>query len=482
MFNRYSSETLPSFHARCHAEFVDFLSANSNVGVLLVEPQSGSSCIAQPWDKELLVRYISTAKEHGVLVLADEIMCGLTRHGQVETFLSRAWGLSVDAITFGKGVAAGVEPIAGVCLRQGKAALESAGKSVLQSHTYAGASARALTTATSVLNALSDGSVGQRVRDLGERVVGPMFEAIKERGGGVLGVQGQGLMWGGYFNHPDLAERQAAVKLFKECCGRANVLPYYVPSGGFMFTPVLDVSEEMLRDAGARLGSAVEEVASLLRARGWTAASTSGSVFKKGSKRKASDGTYVLARYKGPTCEDMDSSQKAIYDDIKRTRSTGTAGPFGPWLANANVANYAQNLGRTCRYDLANYSLRESEMVILCVAAGTRAVAEWDIHVGEARAAGVGTGIISAIWGTWGGGAPIDQALFDSLSDASIYNFAEELCRDRRVCDEVYWNLHAWKGDAGVVELVALVGYYNLVSMTLNTFQIKHEKKGGEKA
>ena len=45
----------------------------------------------------------------------------------------------------------------------------------------------------------------------------------------------------------------------------------------------------------------------------------------------------------------MTDKQKEIHDEIGRTRTTGTAGPFGPWLANAGLANHAQNLGRTCR-------------------------------------------------------------------------------------------------------------------------------------
>ena len=178
-------------------------------------------------------------------------------------------------------------------------------------------------------------------------------------------------------------------------------------------------------------------------------------------------------RYKGPKVEDMNNEQKEIYEEIRRTRTTGAAGPFGPWLANPSVANYWQKLGRTCRYDLSNFGLKKSELAILVVAAGTCAQAEWDIHEGEARKAGVDESVIAALKATWGGKGLVKRDVFAADDEWAIYKFVEELCRERTVGDDNYWDLQQLLGDVAVVELVSLVGYYNFVSMTLRTFQIK---------
>ena len=53
----------------------------------------------------------------------------------------------------------------------------------------------------------------------------------------------------------------------------------------------------------------------------------------------------------GPLVDTMAPEQKALYDEIARTRTTGIRGPFGPWLANIAIAGPAQELGRVCRYE-----------------------------------------------------------------------------------------------------------------------------------
>ena len=497
IFSRTKDDVNESiFHERIWNEYKYFLDYHSSdVGVLLVEPQWGSSCLAQPWNRSLLQRYIKAAQARGILVISDEIMCGLGRHGQNTTFCSDAWELDVDAVTFGKAIAAGVEPLAGAVIKRGADELGTAGKSVLQSHTYAGASTRALTTGAAVLTELSAGKWKKRASDVGERIIAPLFEDLRQASGGLLGVQGQGFMWGGCFTHHDSIEQHAAIDIFRGEAKKAHVLPYMVPeSGGFMFTPCMDIPEEDLLEAGKRLAIAVERTAETLRTdRHWTvvdvddpfmgccqtSAPSSSSSTSMHSSTTSTSSNCTKGRYKGPQDDPaaMTLRQKEIYDAISKNRTTGVAGPFGPWLANPELAQHAQMLGKTCRYDLGSYDLRRSEMVILMTAVHTNAPTEWAIHVHEARKYGLEEQIIDAVQIH---GCDIPDEILDAIFvgdgsevDHAIYHFAAQLNQTNRVDDNAYWKLQRLLGDTACVELVGLVGYYDLVSKTLNTFEIE---------
>ena len=244
------------------SEFSSWLKTHGDtVGCLLVEPQWGSSVAAYPWPPHLLHGVITLAHRYGVLILADEIMCGLGRHGLGCLFLSEAWGLDVDAVTFGKAVAAGAYPLSGAVLRRGARALGAAGRSVLQSHTYSGGNVRALLTATAVLQKLPSlyGSVASKGELLRRSMQG--FARASE---GLFIVHGQGLMWGALLNPNALAAREGCldenefIRRFRENCNSCGVLPYFVPVGGFTVTPLYDVSDEVLQQIGVKLEQAME--------------------------------------------------------------------------------------------------------------------------------------------------------------------------------------------------------------------------------
>jgi hypothetical protein len=87
-----------------------------------------------------------------------------------------------------------------------------------------------------------------------------LFADIEKASGGRMLCHGQGLMWGGIFRHPDPKVRAEAGKRLKVACAEEKVLPYFVPAGGFMVTPLYDSTEEQLTDIlGGRLRRAVEK-------------------------------------------------------------------------------------------------------------------------------------------------------------------------------------------------------------------------------
>ena len=62
--------------------------------------------------------------------------------------------------------------------------------------------------------------------------------------------------------------------------------------------------------------------------------------------------------------------------------------------------------------------------------------------------------------------------------EAALYDFAMALYRDKNVTDEVYANTMAKLGEHGVVDAIAIMGYYDLVSMTLTTARAEPAKNG----
>jgi adenosylmethionine-8-amino-7-oxononanoate aminotransferase len=258
VFSRWAGEATLAFHARMLAEFDVFLDEHAHeLGVMLVEPQWGSSVAAMPWDPSLLREYVRRAQARGVLVCADEIMCGLGRHGDAGgLFLSQAWDLNVDAVTFGKAIGGGVFPLSGVMIRRGAKALGARGRSALQSHTYSGSSALALLAGAQTLNTIPLWQ--PHIAALGMHCA-ELFADIEQASGGRMVCSGQGLMWGGLFRHPDPKVRADAGVLLKKACAEERVLPYFVPAGGFMVTPLYDSTEEQLTEIlGGRLRRAVE--------------------------------------------------------------------------------------------------------------------------------------------------------------------------------------------------------------------------------
>lgn len=233
----------------------------STLSCLLIEPQWGSSQCALPWNRLVLSAMIDLCHHHGVLVLADEIMCGLGRHGQGTLFLSEAWGLDVDAVTFGKAVAAGAYPMSGAILRRGATALGATGRTVMQSHTYSGGNVRALLTATSLLQMLPTMYCDVEMKG---RQLESVMRHFEHHTDGLFQVHGLGLMWGALLNHtiyscrPQMPPVKEFLSMFQENCLLKGVLPYFVPVGGFMVTPLFDVPSDTIAAIGTQLIAAYE--------------------------------------------------------------------------------------------------------------------------------------------------------------------------------------------------------------------------------
>ena len=156
-------------------------------------------------------------------MLADEIMCGLGRHGQGKLFLTDSWGIEPDCVTFGKAIAAGAFPMSGAVLARGAAELNAAGAKLGQSHTYAAASPRALLAATSTLREIPKWS--DNIAAAADALGDGLERAAAATNGKVV-THGLGLMRGAVFV-PSVGpeDRVAAAAKLKAHCRDAGVWP-----------------------------------------------------------------------------------------------------------------------------------------------------------------------------------------------------------------------------------------------------------------
>ena len=163
----------------------------------------------------------------------------------------------------------------------------------------------------------------------------------------------------------------------------------------------------------------------------------------------------------------MTEAQRALLDAIRlgpRGASITPRGPFAVWMHAPGLGHFAQALGGFCRYK-TSLSHRLSEFAILCTARLWRAQYEWFAHAPIAEKAGVSARTIESLRL----GRPQKSAQKD---ERAIYEFIQELFNPRRVSDRTYKKTHSLLGDKATVELVGILGYYVLISMTLNVFRM----------
>jgi 4-carboxymuconolactone decarboxylase len=166
-----------------------------------------------------------------------------------------------------------------------------------------------------------------------------------------------------------------------------------------------------------------------------------------------------------PAEDRLDPAQRALRDAIASgpRGAFRPSGPFAIWLHAPELGQLAQALGAHCRYK-TSLTPRQSEFAILATARIWRAQYEWQAHAPMAAKAGVPEKTI----GDLRAGRYPKSATSD---ERAIYDFTSELYRKRRVSDRTYGRVLKALGTKGTVELVGILGYYALISMTLNVFR-----------
>lgn len=156
--------------------------------------------------------------------------------------------------------------------------------------------------------------------------------------------------------------------------------------------------------------------------------------------------------------------QHRVWERSARGKRDMPLGPTRAWLASPEFASRAHELAVYLRYGSA-LPPRLSELAILTMAVHWRSKFEWFAHYSDGLKSGLDPAPLDVLRT---GGTPS----FAREDEAAVHSFAHELLNNKRVSDDTFRRAHAALGQMGVVDLVAILGYYGIVSMTLNSFEI----------
>ena len=171
------------------------------------------------------------------------------------------------------------------------------------------------------------------------------------------------------------------------------------------------------------------------------------------------------ARMPEMTLDQMTPAQRSIAEAIMNGPRGRMSGPFNTWLRSPVLADRLQKIGEYVRFN-TSLDKRINEMAILMTAQAWGAQYEWYAHAPLAIKAGLDPAVVKAI----GAGHKPDNMKDD---EAIVWEFSTQLRRDHSVDDAVYAKALEKFGEQGIVDLIAVNGYYDVVSMTLNVAHVR---------
>ncbi len=235
----------------------------------VAEPVVGATLGAVPAVPGYFKRIREICDRYGVLLILDEVMCGMGRTGTL--FAAEQEGISPDITTIAKGMGAGYQPI-GAMLCSGKiySAIENGSGFFQHGHTYVGHPVAAA-AALAVLGRLIDDGLVARAAEMGEKLRAALETAFAQHPH-IGDIRGRGLFLGLELvadratKSPFAPERQIAKRL-KAAAFDAGLICY--PSAGtidgkhgdhILLAPPFIMEDAHIDEITGKLAKALEQV------------------------------------------------------------------------------------------------------------------------------------------------------------------------------------------------------------------------------
>ena len=163
------------------------------VMAFMAEPVVGATSGAVPAVEGYFKRIREICDQYGVLLILDEVMCGMGRTGHL--FACDADGVAPDILCIAKGLGAGYQPIgAMLCTRQIYEAIEGGSGFFQHGHTYIGHPV-ATAAGLAVVNQMLERDLIARCAAMGERLQSAMEDRFGQHAH-VGDIRGRGLFRG----------------------------------------------------------------------------------------------------------------------------------------------------------------------------------------------------------------------------------------------------------------------------------------------
>jgi 4-carboxymuconolactone decarboxylase len=167
-----------------------------------------------------------------------------------------------------------------------------------------------------------------------------------------------------------------------------------------------------------------------------------------------------------PANQMTDVQKKIVADIVAGPRGT-FVGPFVVLLRSPELEDRLQKVGEYLRFKAA-IGRRNTEFVILIAGRAWSQQFEWGQHAPIAQKEGIEPEKIAAIAD---GRRPANMTDDEDM----LYNFTDELLRNKTVSEPTFARVKARFGEQGVVDLTGLMGYYTTLAMIMNMAQTPGE-------
>ncbi len=240
----------------------------ASVAAFLAEPIAGSSGGATVPSRAYWSRIVDTCRRHDVLLIADEVLCGMGRTGR--WLAAEHFGVTPDIVVLGKGLGGGVAPLSAVVARDELVTTLARGSGAFnhaQTYSHHPVSCAA---GLATLRYLRRGRLVERCAAL-ERPLFAALEALK-RDPRVGDVRGKGLLAGielvanrdsrePFPRSARVAERLAAAAMARGLIVWPNAGHVDGERGDLiMLAPPFTIAEDEIDEIATRLGAALGDV------------------------------------------------------------------------------------------------------------------------------------------------------------------------------------------------------------------------------